>query len=112
MWDFIGVIIKKGKLIIIISPGDIAKDLEKILEKLGNPDLIKLITNNLSSKIDFFIVTGRSQMRKNSTIEMLHNRIPFNQRKEFWTLKSDDIKDRNKIKENIVNEIIDFIENK
>ena len=39
-------------------------------------------------------------MRTNSTIEMLYNIIPENQRKEFWTTKSEDIKDKKTTKLN------------
>ncbi|MCY0970232.1 hypothetical protein [Chryseobacterium wangxinyae] len=108
--DFIGVIILNGKVIIIISQGDVSKYLEKILEKLKDVSLIKKITNNKSEIIDFLVVTGRSQMRKNSTIEMLHKRVPINQRKEFWTTKSVDLKNKIKVKEKVVNEIINYIE--
>lgn len=109
LYDFIGIIIIDGKLIIIISQGDVAKDLEKILNKLKDSNLIKKLTNNLSDVVHFFVVTGRSQMRKNSTIMMLHNRVPLNLRREFWTEKSKELKDKLKIKEKIVNQIINYI---
>jgi hypothetical protein len=109
LYDFIGIIIIDEKAIIIISQGDVAENLEKILNKLKDIDLIKELTNNLSDVVHFFVVTGRSQMRKNSTIMMLYNRVPLNLRKEFWTEKSKELKDKLKIKEKIVNQIINYI---
>lgn len=112
LFDFIGVIIINGKVIIIISQGDVAKDLEKILNKLKDTKLIKKLTNNLSEVIHFFVVTGRSQLRRNSTIVMLHDRIPSNRRKEYWTEKSRELRDKLKIKEKIVIQIINDINDK
>ncbi len=112
LYDFIGVIIINGKVIIIISQGDVAEDLEKILNKLKDIKLIKKLTNNLSDAIHFVVVTGRSQMRRNSTIMMLHNRIPLNKRKEFWTEKSVELKDKLKIKEKVIGQIINHISSK
>jgi hypothetical protein len=112
LYDFIGVIIINGKVIIIISQGDVAEDLEKILNKLKDVQLIKKLTNDFSNVIHFFVVTGRSQMRKNSTIMMLHNRISSNLRKEFWTEKSKELKDKLKVKEKIVSQIINYITRK
>jgi len=112
LYDFIGVIIINGKVIIIISQGDVAEDLEKILNKLKDGQLIKKLTNGLSNTVHFLVVTGRSQMRTNSTIMMLHNRIPSNRRKEFWTEKSRDLKDKLKVKEKIVTQIIEYIDSK
>jgi hypothetical protein len=109
LFDFIGIIIIDGKVIIIISQGDVAADLEKMLNKLKDSNLIKELTNNISDVVHFFVVTGRSQMRKSSTIMMLYNRVPLNLRKEFWTEKSKDLKDKLKIKEKIVNQIINYI---
>jgi hypothetical protein len=108
--DFIAIIILNGKVIIIISQGDVAKRLEEILDKLTDIDLIKRITDNIINRIDFFVLCARSQMRFNSTIEMLYNRIPKDQRKEFWTTKSEDEKDKETNKLKVVEEIITYIE--
>lgn len=110
--DFIGVIIMNGKVILIISQGDVAEQLEKILEKLKDSSLIKKLTNNLSNVVHFIIVTGRSQMRKNSTIEMLHNRVPSNRRKEYWTEKSVELKDKLTIKDKVISQVINYIYDK
>ncbi|UMY65433.1 MULTISPECIES: hypothetical protein [unclassified Flavobacterium] len=112
LYDFIGVIIINGKVIIIISQGDVAEDLEKILNKLKDGQLIKKLTDGLSDIVHFLVVTGRSQMRTNSTIMMLHNRIPSDRRKEFWTEKSKDLKDKLKVKDKIVTQIIKYIGSK
>lgn len=108
--DFIAILIVNGKVIIIISQGDIADWLKKLLDKLEDVMLIKKLTNDLSDKIDFYILCARSQMRKNSTIEMLYNRIPENNRKEFWTIKSENLREKKTVKMGIVTEIISHIE--
>jgi uncharacterized UBP type Zn finger protein len=109
--DFIAVIILDGKIIVIVSQGDIAKWLEVILDKLSDENLIKRITGNFSTKVDFYVLCARSIAKTNSTIEMLYNRIPANQRKAFWTTKSQDEKDKKTIKLEIVGKIIAHIEN-
>ncbi len=110
LMDFIAVIILNGKVIIIISQGDVAEWLQEILDKLFDKALIRRLTNNISTKIDFYVLCARSQMRTNSTIEMLYNRIPENQRKEFWTTKSEDKKEKKVVKLKVVREIITHIE--
>lgn len=107
--DFIAVLIVNGKVIVIISHGDVAKQLEGWLDLLKDTKRIKKLTDNLSEKIDFYVLCARSQMRKNSTIEMLHNRIPSIERKEFWTIKSEDPKEKTTIKKKVVAEIISHI---
>lgn len=104
--DFIAIIILNGKIIIIISQGDIAKRLEDILDKLTDFRIV----DNIINRIDFFVLCARSQMRTNSTIKMLYDRIPENQRKEFWTTKNKDDKDIETNKLKVVEEIISHIE--
>lgn len=108
--DFIAIIIINGVVVIIISQGDVAENLEQLLNKLLAKDLIKKLTNGLKDCIDIYICCARSQMRKNSTIEMLYKRIALPEnRKEFWTKRSESFEDRNTIKNEIVKEITDYI---
>lgn len=106
LYDFIGIVIINGKVIIIISRGDVADQLSELLDKIQDKELIKKLTNNLSDKIDFYVLCARTQMRQNSTIEMLYSRIPEEERKEFRTLKSNDILDKKTVKTAVINDII------
>ena len=109
LFDFISILVINGIVIIIISQGDVASGLEKNLEKLEDFEFVKSITNN--RKIDFIVCCARSQMRVNSTFEMLNKRIPQTYRKEFWV--SQKTKDRNNAKESkkaLVSEIIQYME--
>lgn len=105
--DFIAIIIINGIVIIIISQGDVAGDLKALLDKLLDKVLIKKLTDGLKEQIDIYVCCARSQMRTNSTIVMLYNRILEPEvRKEFWTKRSDSYQDRNDVKKEIVNEIV------
>jgi hypothetical protein len=109
LYDFIAVIIIGDCVIIIISQGDIAGDLEAILDKLTDKDFVKKITNG-KADIGFIICCARSVNKKNSTFRMLEDRIPKQQRKEFWVADKTDQKEQ--IKENkkkLVKEIISYL---
>lgn len=107
--DFMSILIVSGKTIVIISQGDVALWLEEKLNLFKDLNIVKKLTNNLSDKIDFYVVCARSKMNKNSTIEMLYKRVPSNQRKDFWTVKSESPEEKNTSKKNVVQEIINHI---
>jgi hypothetical protein len=108
--DFIGVVILNGKVIIIISRGDVASELEELLDALMEENLVSELTTGLSKHIDIVVCCARSQNRRNSTIEMLRNRIPEENRETFWTEKSEKFEDRFEVKEKVVSEILSGIQ--
>jgi len=110
--DFIAVFIVKGKLIILISAGDIAGDLEDILNKLSDQGFLSSVFEG-RKKIDLVICCARSRNVKGSTIRMLHERITDpNARTEFWvpekTLSKSDAEEDKKI---LAKKIIKYFEN-
>lgn len=107
--DFIAIIIIGGIIVIIISQGDVAKHLEDILDMLKDKNLIKKLTNGLADSISFIVCCARSIHRKNSTLDMLYKRIDEGSRKEFWTVKSENKKDKYAAKLPIVDKIIEHI---
>lgn len=112
LYDFIAIIIIDGVLIIIISQGDVAHQLEEVLDQLKDLEFVKDIANGRTD-IDFIVCCARSQMRKKSTIEMLYKRIPETHRKEFWA--SEKVADKSKAQESkqaVVSEIIGYIKQK
>jgi hypothetical protein len=105
--DFIAIVKYEGKVIVIISQGDLSKKLRILLDKFINHN----IPFNIPGKVDFYVLCARSQMRKNSTIEMLYNTIPSEYRKEFTTIKSISERDMRSCKSNVIKEIIEYIKN-
>lgn len=109
LYDFIAIIIIDGVLIIIISEGDKAEDLEKVLDQLEDLDFLKGVINGRAD-IGYIICCARSQNRKGSTIAMLHDRIPQTHRKEFWSPeKTEDAGKIFESKKETVSEIISYI---
>jgi hypothetical protein len=98
--DFIGIVILNGKL--IISQGDVAKDLEKLLGKLE--DL--LIIAGIKKSIDVIVCCARSRNVPNSTIAMLRKRTDEANIFEFWTKWSENPDDKLVVKKRVVEEII------
>lgn len=83
-YDFISIFVVKGKLIILISAGDIAGDLGEILNKLSDQGILSSISGGRKN-IDFIICCARSRNVDGSTIRMLYERITDpNARTEFW----------------------------
>jgi len=107
--DFIAIIIIKGIVIVIISQGDVAIDLKNILESFEDKSLINQLTNGLADSITYIVCCARSMYKKNSTIDMLYNKVHEDLRKEFWTVKSENKNDRYKVKHPIVRHIIEHI---
>jgi hypothetical protein len=104
--DFIAIIIIGGVVVVIISQGDVAKHLERILDRLADKSWIKKLTNDEADSITFAVCCARSIHRKNSTLDMLYKRIEEGSRKEFWTVKSENKKDKYSAKLPIVQKII------
>ncbi|PZR14734.1 MAG: hypothetical protein DI539_18675 [Flavobacterium psychrophilum] len=112
LYDFIAVIIIDGVLIIIISQGDVAGDLEKVLDRLKDLDFLKGITGGRTD-VDYIVCCARSQNREGSTLEMLYNRVSEIHRKEFWAPEK--AQDKGKMfesKKEIVSEIATYIKTK
>lgn len=107
--DFIGIIIIGGIIIVIISQGDVAKDLKNILESIEDKSLIKQLTNDKADSITYIVCCARSMHKKNSTFDMLYNKVHEDLRKEFWTVKSENKNDKYKVKHPIVEKIIEHI---
>ncbi|TAJ49990.1 MAG: hypothetical protein EPO58_14090 [Chitinophagaceae bacterium] len=107
--DFIAIIIIGGIIVVIISQGDVAQHLEDILDMLTDKNLIKKLTNGLADSITFIVCCARSIHRKNSTLDMLYQRIEEGSRKELWTVKSENKKDKYAAKLPIVQKIIEHI---
>lgn len=82
--DFIAIFVVNGKVIVLISLGDIADELKKILDKLNDDEFISKIFGK-KINIDDIICCARSRNVDGSTIRMLYERIPEpNDRREFW----------------------------
>lgn len=107
LYDFVAILVMDGFVVIIISQGDVADDLEELLDKIERQ--ISALCDNLYTNIDLFVCCGRSRMRRGSTIEMLYNRIESASRQEFWTQRSDKFEDRNKVKGEVIKEIVSYI---
>jgi len=108
--DFIGILIVKGKVIIIISQGDVSSDLENILNKLDSEEFIKMLTDGLNTVVNIVVCCARSQFRKNSTIEMLTKRVNKEDRYEFWTKRSENLEEKLSLKEQVIKSILEKIE--
>lgn len=106
--DFVSIHIFKGKVIVIISAGDEPKPLVLKIQKLLNPDTVIELTGE-PYEVDIFVVCSRTQMRENSTLEMLYNRIPVKDRIEFETKYSENPEQKKTVKRKIVNNIIEHI---
>lgn len=109
LYDFIGVLIINGKVIVIISRGDVAKDLEDLLDKLKQTEVILHLTSGRSNKIDLIICCARSQYRKGSTIEMLTKRIEEANSFEVWPDWSENVENKLSIKRKAIETIISRI---
>lgn len=111
-FDFIAVFVVKGKLIVLISPGDIAGDLEDILNKLCDQGFLSSISEG-RKKIDLIICCARSRNIEGSTIRMLHERITdSNARTEFWVPeKTPDKSNAEEDKKATVEKIIKYFKN-
>lgn len=107
LYDFVAIIVIDGFVIVIVSQGDVAKALKAILDKLEGS--IGSLTGSLFNIIDLVVCCGRSQMRKGSTIEMLHDRVYSENRKEFWTKKSDDREHWKEVKQDVIDKIVRYI---
>lgn len=107
--DFIAIIIIGGIVVVIISQGDVAKNLEEILDRLADKSLITKLTNGQADWITFTVCCARSIHRKNSTLDMLYKRIEERSRKEFWTVKSENKIEKYSAKLPIVQKIIEQI---
>jgi hypothetical protein len=103
--DFIGVLVINGKLIIILSQGDISEDLKELLEKLKDENFLFYLTSEKFSSIDILVCCARSRNRENSTYRLLINCSSEKNRFEFWTKKSEYREHMLVVKYNIVNSI-------
>lgn len=106
--DFVSIHVYKGKVIVIISAGDVAEKLKEALEKLSNSKTMENLVG-IPYKVDIFIVCARSQMRKNSTLEMLHNKIPEERRQEVLTKSFDDESHQKEDRHRVVKEVFELI---
>ena len=112
LYDFVAILIINEIVIIIISQGDIASDLAEIMDKLENIEFVSNLIGKTINSVNYMVVCARSQMRQNSTIEMLYKRILGENRAEFWTLKSESPNEKFNVKASVVNEIAKFISKK
>ncbi len=108
LYDFVAIIVIDGFVIVIVSRGDVADDLEELLDKIELE--ISALCDNLYTVIDLFVCCGRSVMREGSTIEMLYDRVESTNRQDFWTLRSPNFEDRIKVKEGVIGQITKHIE--
>jgi hypothetical protein len=110
LYDFIGILVVWGKLIIIISKGDVADDLLQLINQLEKEEEIIRLVAGKKTIADIIVCCARSRNRKKSTIEMLYNKVSEMDRSEFWTDYSESWEDRISAKKEVVDNIIEKIE--
>ena len=109
LYDFFSIIVIDGKVIVIVSAGDLRDDLEAVLDNLDDVDFFKDISGGFE-EIDEIICCGRSVHRRNSAVAMLYERFADNNIKDFWVpAKSDDLEEAFTSKTGFTNEISDFV---
>lgn len=106
--DFIAILLLDEILVIIISAGDIAEDLARILDKLDDPIFLKHLIGEIQYTSIVLVCCARKYDREGSAYRMLSERIESSNRKEFPITKNDSV-DKWTNKGAVVEAIIDAI---
>ncbi len=95
--DFLAYLEINGKSVAMISAGDKADYLKEYVEAY------------LEKSVDYIICCLRSINRDGSARRMLFTDFANYPKKEFWTVYSDDPKQKYAVKESVVNQIVSVI---
>jgi hypothetical protein len=107
--DFIAFNSIADVLVIIISPGDVAVDLQYILDRLEDTFYLKQLIGDISYTMVIIVCCARSINRIGSAYRMLTERVDAADRMEVWTLTSEKPEEKKTIKEGKVASIIQTI---